>query len=320
MKAKTKCKFSTISERDMDMLLLEAVVSDPEFANLIIEKTDLKGKAFKVLSVELSKEDSDLGESDITIIIETDGKKHGILIEDKIDAIAMPDQHARYIKRGELGRKAGDYENFSIFIFCPASYYEKNSEAQKYEHYLSYEECKQFFDSKDDAISLIKSQQIEQAINKSKGRGETKLDPRANTFLKKYIEYQREHYPSLDIANNENSNGWWIEYRTSIKYVGITQKNEKGYVDLSFPKSASKINDLQRFAEWARSKGMPEITAVRTGKSASLRIKVPEIDCKKAFEETNIEDVEKCLQAALLFTELIEAIRIAMYVMEDKDK
>ena len=320
MKDRTKCSFSTITERDMDMLVLEAVASDPGFTNLIIEKTALKGKTFNVVSVELSKEDSNLGESDITIIVESDRKKHGILIEDKIDAIAMPDQHDRYVKRGELGINEGDYESFSIFIFCPSSYYKKNSEAQKYENHLSYEECKKYFDSKDDAISRIKSQQIEQAIHKSRGRGETKLDPRANSFLKSYIEYQREHYPSLDIATNENANGWWIEYRTSIKYVGITQKNEMGYVDLSFPKSVKKINDLQRFAEWARSNGMPEITAVKTGKSASLRINVPKIDCKKPFEETNIEDIEKCLQAAQKLTELIEAIRIVMFVMEDKDK
>ena len=317
---KTKCRFSTITERDMDMLILEAAASDPEFASLFVDKTEMKGKDFKVFSIELSKADSDLGESDITIIIDVDGKKHGILIEDKIDAIAMPDQHDRYVKRGELGVREGDYESFSIFILCPSSYYKKNSEAQKYEHHLSYEECKNYFDSKDDSISHIKSQQIEQAVNKSKGRGETKFDPRANTFLKKYIEYQREHYPSLDIATKESANGWWIEYRTSIKYVGITQKNELGYIDLSFPKSVKKINDLQRFAEWARSNGMPDVTAEKTGKSASLRIEVPPIDCKKPFEETKIEDIEKCLQAAQKFTELIEAIRIAMYVMEDKDK
>lgn len=237
---KAKFDFSTISERDMDMLVLEAVASDPAFAKLIIDKTELTGSDFRIVSVELSKADIDLGESDITIIVEADGKRHGVLIEDKIDAIAMPDQHARYIKRGELGVAADDYESFSIFVFCPNAYYEKNSEAQKYEHHLSYEECKQYFDSKDDVISSIKSQQFEQAINKSRGRGETVLDPRANSFLKRYIEYQREHYPSLDIANNENSNGWWIEYRTSIKYVSITQKMKRGTLTCLFRSQRAK--------------------------------------------------------------------------------
>lgn len=65
---------------------------------------------------------------------------------------------------------------------------------------------------------------------------------------------------------------------------------------------------------------MPDIRAVKTGKSSSLRIIVPKIDCKKAFEETKIEDIEKCLQAAQVFTELIEAVRIMLLVMEDKDK
>lgn len=44
-----------------------------------------------VSEVYLSKADKD-GESDITVIIESSGIKYGLLIEDKIDAIAMPEQ------------------------------------------------------------------------------------------------------------------------------------------------------------------------------------------------------------------------------------
>lgn len=116
---------NTISERDMDLLFVESVLTDPEFCLLLINKTDLNGKPFKIISAELSKSDSDLGESDITVVIDVEGNRYGLLIEDKIDAISMPEQHGRYIKRGEKAVKTGDYNDFRVFIFCPEKYYKK---------------------------------------------------------------------------------------------------------------------------------------------------------------------------------------------------
>ena len=86
---------NTLCERDMDLLFAESALTDSGFCRLLINKAGLDGQCFQIQRAELSKEDSELGESDITIVIEIDGVKYGLLIEDKIDAIAMPDQHGR---------------------------------------------------------------------------------------------------------------------------------------------------------------------------------------------------------------------------------
>ena len=153
------CSFSTVHERDMDILFLEALVSDQGFTELVLSKTGFSGQAFLVLSVALSETEPDLGESDITIVLRIGDTRVGLLIEDKVDAIAMPDQHLRYRKRGERGVQKGKYDTFEIFIFCPEKYYASNSEAPKYEHYISYEKIKDYFDGKDDVISKVRSQQ-----------------------------------------------------------------------------------------------------------------------------------------------------------------
>ena len=54
------------------------------------------------------------------------------IIEDKVDAIDMDEQHGRYLKRGEVAVKRGDYIDFFVFIICPDKYYEINDEAKKY--------------------------------------------------------------------------------------------------------------------------------------------------------------------------------------------
>ena len=201
---------NTITERDMDLLFAESVMTDPGFCSLLINKTDLEGKPFEVSGVELSKTDGDLGESDITVVIDVEGDKHGFLIEDKIDAIAMPDQHGRYVKRGKKGVKAGEYKDFRVFIFCPEKYYRNNDEAKLYEHILTYEECKAYFDSKTDPLSAFRSRQFEEAITKAKKPPVINVDEKANAFLRQYIRYQKEHYPSLDLSTKEDKNGWWM--------------------------------------------------------------------------------------------------------------
>ena len=37
---------NTITERDMDLLLAEAISTDEDFCRIIVDKTDLKGKNF----------------------------------------------------------------------------------------------------------------------------------------------------------------------------------------------------------------------------------------------------------------------------------
>ena len=62
----------------------------------------------------------------------------GILIEDKIDAIAMPEQPERYIKRGNKAIKNKEYDVFYSFIVCPKKYYDNNDAAKEYPFHILY--------------------------------------------------------------------------------------------------------------------------------------------------------------------------------------
>lgn len=301
---------NTLCERDMDMLLLESVMTCPEFCQFVIDKTDLKGRPGQVIGGELSKSD-DLGESDITVIVEVDSKKYGLLIEDKIDAIAMPEQHSRYVKRGEKGVKNGDYDDFRVFIFCPEKYYKNNIEAKKYEHLLTYEECKEFFDKKSDLTSRFRSQQIEQAIVKAKKPATNNVDENANAFLRQYIKYQKENYPSLDLSTKEDKNGWWTDFRTDLGYVYINHKIREGYVDLTFPKASENTDRAKTIADWARLHKISDVSVVKTKKSVMLRIHVPKLDIEKGFAAVDVDELNKCFETIKELTEFANMIEMA---------
>ena len=126
---KTICRFSDVSEHDMDMLFLEEFVCSEEFTRIF---TDMVGVSDpKVLSVHSSKTDVSLGESDMTVVVQSNNERIGLLIEDKIAAIAMPEQSARYSLRGRKGIERGDYDRFFVFIIAPQKYLSQNAEAQK---------------------------------------------------------------------------------------------------------------------------------------------------------------------------------------------
>ena len=295
----------------MDLLFIESISTDPGFCRMLVDKTDLKGKPFQVLRAELSKEDSDLGESDITVVVDIEGNKYGFLIEDKIDALAMPDQHGRYIKRGNKGIKAGEYLDFRVFIFCPEKYYKNNDEAKLYEHILTYEECKEYFDNKNDSFGSFRSQQLAQAITKAKKPPVINVDEKANAFLRQYIAYQREHYPSLDLSTKEDKNGWWTDFRTELGYVYINHKIREGYVDLTFPRTSDKVDRAKIIADWARLHKIPGIEVIKTKGSAMFRIHVPKLDMIKGFEFVDKGELNQCFDAIKELTDFANIIETA---------
>ena len=305
----TQCLFSTVRERDMDLLFLEAIASDYAFGELVLKKSEkYVDKNFSVLNVQLSRTELNLGESDITVLLEIEGQKIALLIEDKVNAIAMLDQHKRYHERGKKGQQNGEWQDYLVYIFCPEKYREDNSEAQKYEHFLSYEECKKYFDTKEDVLSRIRSQQFDQAINKAKKVSETNVDPNANDFFNKYLQFQQEYYPSLDMRTSKSSSGWWPHYGTRLGNVYLYHQTQEGLAVLIFPNALNHMDTLQDIALWLREHGMPKVLVKKAGKSAALSLEVPKLKVKEAFEWTDKADLKTCLDAVQALTDFANMV------------
>lgn len=301
-----KCDFGTISERDMDMLFLNAFSTDKGFLKLFIGKTDLPKDDYAVSAVYLSKADRD-GESDITVIFETSGVKYGLLVEDKIDAIAMPEQPERYIKRGNRGIKNKDYEKYYSFIVCPQKYFNNNDAAKKYPYAVMYEEIRDYFSKKTDISHTIYFQEISQAIDKAKRPPKVEINANANRFFRKYKDYQEENYPELNLTTKRDSNGYWAHYTTRFGLVYLYHKIEDGKVDLTFNRAAKYLDKLEIVASWFRKYGISNVSAVKTGMAGALRVTVPKLNMQIPFEENDEYDIDVCFKT---INELIEAMNV----------
>ena len=303
-------QFGNLRERDMDMLFLEAISTDPGFVKLVLSRTKFYEKQANVVDVELSKIETHLGESDITVIFESNGERFGVLIEDKISAVAMEEQYARYIRRGETAVKRGDYSDFDIMIFCPEKYRELNNEAKKYPNFLSYELCKGYFDKKEDEISKVKSSQFAQAIENAKKPPEVIQNEAAIAFSEQYRKYMQANYPELKLRTKSTSNGYWMHYLTRLGNVFIYHKIQEGFIDLTFPAAAVRkhMDNLDRLADWLRKHGITNVYATETGKSGVLRIEVPKLQMTADFFDTKENDLKACFAALQSLSELANLI------------
>lgn len=293
---KTKCIYSSVSEHDIDLMLLNLFASDPEFVRFFLKTASVNASKVSVESIELSKTDPRLGESDITVLLKSGRKKIALLIEDKINAVSMPEQPERYIKRGKKAVKNGEYDDFVSFLVCPRKYYENNKEAHKYPHIVFYEDIRDHLSRKTSPLSYTFIQQLDQAIDKAKRPPQSIIDEQANAFFRKYKDYQEANYPSLNLRTKRNSNGYWAQYATRLGNVYLLHKIQDGEVILVFTNASTRMSEVELVAKWLRQHGMSEVRAVIASKAGAIHADVPKLDRTIPFEENDISKINKCFE------------------------
>ena len=307
-------KFVDILERDMDMLFLEELVSSNEFLGIFLSQIGIEEAT--VVSAEHSKKDDELGESDLTVVLEHNSKRVALLIEDKIDAIAQPEQASRYRERGNKGLVDGDYDEYYIFIVAPKIYLDTNDEASKYPYSISYEEVLNYFESKNDSRSAFKASQIRQAINKKESGYQPIVHYGVSDFWEKYVAYQQENYPELMLASSAGKKGSaasWPRFRTQIKGLYMLHKSEFGYVDLTFESAKDRISQIDELIKTTfGSYEKIGASIVITSKSVALRMTVPVLNFKLPFEEqkTKVEDCYKVISNMSNLAKRLDAVKV----------
>lgn len=281
-----KIALDTTLERDIDLLIMEEFIADKDFARIFLGAVGLDCE-YIVKKVIHSKTDAALGESDIVIILEINGKRHAIQIEDKIDAIAMPRQHDRYDLRAQKDIEAGEYDSYSVLIVAPEKYLEINKEAKKYEHQVKYEQMREHFAAKNDARSQYKLALIDRAIYDQKNGYQWEANPGVVAFCTKMNAYKKTKYPGLP----DGSIAWWSGYPTLIPGTTIVFKANKGCCDLQFAHTVAR----ELFAKIGNQLS-ERMNIVQAGKSASVRIVVSPIWLENNFED-NIVEVDEALNA-----------------------
>ena len=199
--------------------------------------------------------------------------------EDKLLATMTEDQKELFTKYADCVR---EYQVMAECLLFQNSFH------------IFYEKFKKYFESKGDPLSSVRSQQIAQAISKSKKPPESNVDKDANAYFNQYLLFQQEHYPTLDLRTSKKSSGWWPHYGTRLGDVYLYHKTQEGSVILIFPNSTQYMDVMQEIASWLRMHGVPNVSAKTASSSLALSVEVPQLKVKEPFELTSKADLKAC--------------------------
>lgn len=293
--------FGSVIERDADYALINAFLTNGKVRKLfldLISRND--GEIEEVYHSLVQIEDGHgVGESDIVFVIKDNLGRFSIMIENKINADAQPNQRERYDIRAKELKKLGIFDKYYVFLCAPQSYL-GSMMAKDYERKVPYEKITSLLDEGLDKAILLKSSEGGVTIIKSESVTE---------FWNKLYKHVHDYYSDLHIVGklrDRSSKSLWPEFRTVINGCNIVMKTDRGIIDLEFSGMGKRLYELElKLHEMGVS-----LKPVQTGKSASLRYKFEEKDYLSFNEdfEKQIDTVNKWLDKAMEFNDLTKKL------------
>ena len=266
-------QLETIYERDIDLLLMEELTVNTAFRKNLFERFfGCKIKNHHLMSVTHSVTDSELGESDIEVIITAEIGRLALLVENKIDAVFQPEQASRYFQRGEK-RKGDVFTDYRVCLVAPAAYLSGADEAE-WPCRLSYEEIGQYLSHDIPPERQAFKNGLLQLSAAKKASRESIPDKAVTDFWNGYYDLLDEHFPDLRLKGGKKqrpaNSGWGMlskEGWPSTAFIYL--KLSEGKIDLTF-------NNRQAVDLESRLKGLlgDGMSIEQTGKSAVVRLRV----------------------------------------------
>jgi hypothetical protein len=275
-----------VGEADVDWILCIELNSNPSFrewiANEIFEVSVSHEGAWRSIA-------NSFGESDLVWKVQLPDGHHALaLIENKIDAVAQPDQHERYVTRGNdyVGKEV--CKEFKTVLVAPSCYTSRDSAS--YWKRLSYESVQQWFQSHEDERSMFIVALLGAAIHKANSTAQP--DPGITEFRMRFWELANSEFPSLGLKKPGELREYWVWH----DYDGFTicYKSYSKFAMGGFYKSVvdlhlrDRAGQIEQFREaFGNELAAFSAEVVVTGKSIAFRLETlcahpPEFDSKIA--------------------------------------
>jgi len=283
---------ASVRERDIDLLLMEEFHISDSFVAWFCGELGLHDVAPAGAWHSLSDTD---GQSDLVLRVRREGRRIGILIENKIYA---PEQHLqaeRYHLRGIKSREQGRFDDYVTVICAPSIYLNALRPKSAYQHRVSYEQIADWFSQQEGRRAAWRHRVMLEALEQGRRGYEKVVDVTVTKFYLNYWEYVRHHHPRIHMnrPTDKSSYASWITFKGHDfpRGVSLYQKNNERVMELVFKRR--KIEDiLRKKSDWP-----DDIAVVQKGKTATLAISVPAIDTKRPLD-AQLPAVEKALEAA----------------------
>ena len=303
-----------ISEREIDLLLLEEMYVSAEFRSWFFTQVFGTSVQFaQFVAAWHSLDHSSLGESDLVIkFTDISGKMTAILVEDKIDAPPQRDQAVRYRLRGDAGIADGSWSSFRTCMTAPQAYLNQTTvEAAKYDSRISYESIRDWFlqSNPSDPRMEYKARIVQEGIDQNRRGYKRVPNVTVTNFWAEYWTTACRNYPELKMEDpgQKPARSDWAQFKSDSKYW-IRHKLAKGTVELEIPSACEEIEQIASLNEHLLVDGLD---LVPVGKSAAFSITIRGIDKLAPFQpqsdaiDEGLAAVSRlmCLSSQIIFEE-----------------
>jgi len=286
--------FSAVTERDVDLLIVEELASDSGFREWFLSEVGLSGP-FELIEIAHSVSDSS-GESDIEVTVGCGTDKVLVLIEDKIDAPLQPRQAERYIQRAAARVRDGACDVARTVLVAPSKYLGDPPDLHGFEALVTYERIVGWFEAQPDGSTSRREYKLtllRTAIERGTVGWVQVVDERVTEFCRRYWDLSRRLAPELNAVDpgDRARRSSWMKF----KPVGLPERTEllhklaTGCVDLQIAGGAARLQELERIYG---SRLLPGMVLEPANKSAVIRIHVASMDLTAPFEnaEANVRE------------------------------
>jgi hypothetical protein len=226
-----------------------------------------------------------LGESDLVIVYQSeDGNRFALLIEDKVDAKLQVDQAKRYRQRAEKEQASGDFSDFEIILCAPEHYIGNRHDLDGFDRKLSLEQIAEIIEQPQDKRASYRAHFLRTAGTKRINAWTREDDPATNKFWDAAYELAAHEFPILEMKRLKLTKGsQWITLRprdfpTMPKYVYVSLKGDRGYVDLTFGRTTA-----HQFHSAIHHLLEPRMIVQQTGASVAIRIETSPFQISEGF-------------------------------------
>lgn len=307
-----------IYERDMDLVLVEELEASNEFRTWLAARVfgfDCFVSHVRAIHsvVDDSNRESDVVFRFLSRPVEDPGDPVplAILLENKIDAVAQPNQGRDYGSRGNAGKDRGDWQDFRTCLVAPKAYLDAAHDRAHFDESISYEEILAYFASRKERDERFrwKARLVGDAIFKKKSGYSPKISEAASAFVSDYHE-QALAFPRLQmpVPRPRPAGSTWISFRPDAlpKGASIEHQVTAGAVKLFIPNAVDRFDRIEALLQPFLSADMDVEPA---GKSVAVTIRVPAIESLTVPFTSVAEVALKGMRAADALAAMMESIR-----------
>src|SRR6267143_4953115 len=267
---------SAVSERDVDLLVVEELATSEAFAQWFLSRAGLSSLA-TLVKVAHSVSTSN-GESDIELTVQVNGATHRVLLENKVDAVFQPEQPERYHARAAAYVAKGTCDRVTTVLLAPEKYLNGCRTHVSFDHFVSLDDVLSEISLHEpgSARTAYKASVLTKALERARNGWVPVPDPSASAYWTAYWRLVEQIAPELQMREPgpKPAGSTWIYFRPPALPAGVdlVHKLIDGHVDLQFAGMGARMHEMRASYRQGLEDGM---TIAPAGKSVAVRIRVP---------------------------------------------